>query len=82
MSSGNPIFGRNLKKHRKERGLTQTDLGDKIGVSKGCISNWERGYRDPSYSEIFVVADALGIDPKKLIERRAEEREVKKEDKK
>lgn len=72
-------FGRNLKRHRKERGITQTELAEKIGVTKGCISNWERGYRDPGVSEIYAASEALGIDPKKLIERREEKREEENE---
>ena len=74
MPSENPLFGQNLKKHRKERGITQQQLADKMGVTKGCISNWERGFRDAGSTEIYRVAEALGIDPKRLIERRNGER--------
>ena len=75
----NPTFGANLKKHRNGKGITQTELAEKIGVTKGCISNWERGYRDPGLSEIYAVSEALGIDPRKLIERHATERDEEKE---
>ena len=38
MSKG---FGKRLKDARKSAGLSQTDLGDKIGVGKSAISKWE-----------------------------------------
>lgn len=80
MSKTNPTFGKNLKRHRNERGITQTELAEKIGVTKGCISNWERGYRDASSSEIYAVSEALGIEPGKLIERRIVKREEAKKE--
>ena len=76
--SENLSFAINLKKKRKEKGLTQEQLAEKIGRTKGCISNWERGYRDAGFDEIVAVAEALEIDPQLLVERR---NNIKKEDK-
>ncbi|WP_289227713.1 helix-turn-helix transcriptional regulator [Parabacteroides goldsteinii] len=36
-------FGEKVKKARKELGLTQTELGDKIGVSRRTITSHEYG---------------------------------------
>lgn len=69
-------FGSNLKKLRKEAGLTQAELAGKLGVTKSIISYYELRERAPSpdilihLSKIFhVTADyLLGIEHKKMID--------------
>lgn len=36
-------LGAHIKEHRKEKGLSQDDLAEKIYVSRQTISNWETG---------------------------------------
>ena len=36
-------IGQFIKKCRKEQGLTQEQLAEKLGVSKNAVSKWERG---------------------------------------
>lgn len=38
----------NLSRFRKEKGMNQTELGDKVGVSRQTISLIERGDYNPS----------------------------------
>ena len=51
--------GHNLKILRKMRGYTQTDLGNVVGATKGTVSTWERGTRDPSIPTLVKLADIL-----------------------
>jgi len=37
-------MGERIKKARIKRGMTQTDLGNALGLSKAAISRWERGF--------------------------------------
>ncbi|MCU6686449.1 helix-turn-helix domain-containing protein [Dorea acetigenes] len=37
------VFGQFVAKIRKERGMTQAELGELIGVTDKAISRWERG---------------------------------------
>jgi len=54
-------FSNKLKQIRKERGMTQTDLAQMIGVSKSLISNYEAGLRHRIAFPIQVsIANALG----------------------
>ena len=50
----------NVKKLRKARGWTQTELGEKIGVSKNSISAWEQGKSEPKGESLSKLADLFG----------------------
>lgn len=53
---------------RKERGLTQAELAEKIGRSKKVISGWECGARKPSFVSLQRLAKALDIDVFELVD--------------
>jgi len=36
------MFGNNIKELRKEKGLTQTQLAQAVGVTQGAIYFWEK----------------------------------------
>lgn len=51
-----------IRKKRKELGLTQRDLADKISVSPQVISNWERGYTpEIGNDDLLNLAKALNV---------------------
>jgi transcriptional regulator with XRE-family HTH domain len=60
-------FGKQLRRVREERGLSQAALADMAGFTPQSISNWERGYSVPSLSLAFVLAETLGMHPKELL---------------
>lgn len=49
-----------ISKKRKALGMTQQELGDKVGVSWKSISNLERG-RNVRYSLLMKVCEVLGL---------------------
>jgi transcriptional regulator with XRE-family HTH domain len=51
---------------RVKRALTQQQLADRVGTTKGTISRWETEVRDPPLAALAALADALGIEPKEL----------------
>jgi transcriptional regulator with XRE-family HTH domain len=53
-------FGKQLQRLRKEQGLSQPDLGKKVGTSATMISRYENGVM-PSIEVAFKVARALGV---------------------
>lgn len=53
-------LGENLRRLRKERGLSQMKLRDLAGVSQQAISEIETGHRDPYQSTLVKLAEALG----------------------
>ncbi len=67
-------FSRNLRKYRKQRGLTQAALGHLCGYVQGHISNLERGAIAPSMAVLKKLASALGLSPAELLMEEADER--------
>ena len=50
-------FKENLKDLRIEKRIGQVELAEKLGVSKGTISLWENGLREPKLSSIVLLAN-------------------------
>lgn len=48
-----------LRKLRKAAGLTQRELGDRIGVSPQAVTQWETGVKFPSVANLAKLADVL-----------------------
>ena len=58
---------------RKERGLTQAELGAMLGISGKAVSKWERGLSKPCDEHLERLIDLLGLPVDKYIT--AEEKE-------
>jgi len=54
-------IGDRIRKKRKEKNLTQSELGKLVNVSSQVISNWERGYTGLSHDDIAKLAIALDV---------------------
>ena len=52
-------FGLRVKELIKEKGLTQSELAEKIGLSNNFIGMIERGERNTSVDKIFKLAKAF-----------------------
>lgn len=53
--------GENIRRIRKERGLTLKQLGDMIGVSEAYIRAYESGRRNPKLKSLETLAQALAV---------------------
>lgn len=54
-------FGETLKRLRKGRGLTQSELGSKVGLSKAVVSKYETGLGYPSFDILIRIAQFFGV---------------------
>ncbi|HFI0463784.1 TPA: LexA family protein [Streptococcus suis] len=54
-------FSEKLKFLRKERGLTQKELGEKIGVKHNTVSGYENGVNEPEQDILYKLATVLGV---------------------
>ncbi len=64
------ILKANLKFYRKERGLTQEQLAEKINCNPKYISGIESRNKFPSAETIDALADALEISPAQLFDEK------------
>ena len=55
------LFAENLKKHRKEAGLTQAQLGAGTGYSEKAVSKRECGISTPPANALFLLAEVFGV---------------------
>lgn len=62
-------FGERLTHLRKARGLTQTELGNKVGVSQRVIAYYEQDGAQPPGPMLIDLADALRISVDELLGR-------------
>ena len=51
----------NIAIARKNNGLTQSQLAEKLGVSAQAVSKWERGISCPDISLLDEIANALNL---------------------
>ncbi len=60
--------GQFLKQLRKEKGITQEEFAEKIGVSGRTVSRWETGSNMPDISLLVDIADFYDVDVREIIE--------------
>lgn len=67
-------IGSFLRELRKERGITQEDLAEKLNVSSRTISRWETGSNMPDISLLIEIADFFDVSIPEIIngERKSE----------
>ena len=54
-------IGKNIAKYRKEKNLTQEELGEKLGVTNQAVSKWESEVSMPDVMLLPEIATALNI---------------------
>ena len=59
--------GRFLKELRKEKGFTQEQLGEKIGVTNKTVSRWENGNYMPPVECLTLLSEIYGVSINELV---------------
>ena len=62
-------FSETLSRRRRERGLTQAELGARLGISKSAVSMYECGNREPELDLLRAMADLFGVSESVLLGR-------------
>jgi transcriptional regulator with XRE-family HTH domain len=61
------LIGRNIRRFRKRKSLSQEALADLAGLHRTYVGAIERGERNVSAENIAKLAAALGVEPYKLL---------------
>ena len=64
------LVGRNVKRFRQRKGLTQEQFAEVSGFSQQYISSLERGRRNPTVVTVYELATALGVNHMELVRPR------------
>ena len=60
-------LGNRLKQARKEKGLSQEELANLIGLKVGTVSKYEQGDRTPGIGKLQLIANALECDISRFV---------------
>jgi len=67
MKSEAEKLGKNLRRIRIDKGITQIEIARILDVSRGFISNIENGKTNPTLTTIARIASAVGVSSDKLL---------------
>lgn len=74
------VFGSFIQLRRKELGMNQAELAEKLHVTAKAVSRWERGVGFPSIELLQPLADALEITIAELMQSKLLEKNLPKEE--
>lgn len=60
-------FGSKLRALRTERGLSQAELAQQLGLTKSSLNMYERGEREPNFRTLAGIAAYFGCDLNDLL---------------
>ena len=69
------MLGNILKKLRKEKGITQEELGKILGVTTSMVGMYETNARKPSYEVLLKMADYFGVSTDYLLGKSSDQKE-------
>lgn len=67
MNDEDKLIAEQIVSARKDAGLSQEALSEKLYVTRQAVSNWERGRTRPSQEMIEKIAGALGVGVERLV---------------
>ena len=76
-SKGTSVFGKRLALLRKDRGLSQSELAVKLGISQTMVAYYENHSPSPAVDVAKRCADVLGVSLAALVDENKEPRRVK-----
>ena len=57
-----------LKQLRKEKGITQQNLAEVLGVSGRTVSRWETGFNMPDLDLLIEIADYYDVEIREILD--------------
>lgn len=66
-------IGETIASLRKNKGMTQNELAEKMNVTDKAVSKWERNLSCPDVNTISKLADILGVSVEELLNSKNKE---------
>ncbi|SCI63283.1 transcriptional repressor DicA [uncultured Flavonifractor sp.] len=60
-------ISQNIRRLRKEKGMSQEQLAQALHVTRQTVSAWERGIAQPGLDVLGQIAQLLGVEPERLL---------------
>lgn len=61
------MVGKNIKKAREAKGISQEQLAERLNVTRQAVSNWERGKTEPDIQMLQQLSEVLEVSVEELI---------------
>ena len=61
------VVSDSIKKLRKEKGMTQDELAEKLNVTRQAVSNWEMGKTQPDVDTLTRLAEIFDVSVERII---------------
>ena len=75
-------IGSRIRKYREERGLSQKQLSELIGVKNNRVSNWDQGLNRPDADILAALCRVLQVSPSELLDVRLVDDELNAQERK
>lgn len=63
------MLGKKISELRKKQKLSQYELAERLGFSRGKLANYEQGQREPDYDTLKKIADFFEVSTDYLLDR-------------
>lgn len=70
------FVGSKIKYYRKMKGMTQKELGEKVGVKHNTISSYENGTNEPEQNVIYSIANVLDVSINEFFPKTDEQKSI------
>ncbi len=74
---GRQTFGKRIAQIRREKGMTQLEVAEKVGVTDKAVSKWERDLSLPDISVMPKLAGLFGLSVDELMQGKDQEQTYK-----
>lgn len=61
------IYGKNIKRLREEKKITQSELSEKVGIAEKYLSTLETCKKGGSIDTLLALSNVLGVEPYELL---------------
>ncbi len=68
------MVGKNIKKFRQNKGMTQEQLAENLNVTRQAVSNWENEKTEPDVETLQRISEVLDVTVEELIYGTKQER--------